>query len=159
IQGLVLYDKSSRMVLCNQRYIDMYSLSPDVVKPGCLFRELIQHRKDTGSFNGDVDEYCASVQSSVSQGKISLKIMESDDGRAFQVLNKPLATGGWVATIEDITEQRWLERERDRTQTFLREIIDHIPSQITVKDVHERRYLLVNRVAEQQFGVSREKII
>src|SRR5262249_33898833 len=70
-----------------------------------------------------------------------------------------LATGGWVATIEDISEQRKLARERDRNQAFLREIIDHIPSQITVKDVHDRRYLLVNRVAEQQFGVSRNEIV
>ena len=54
---------------------------------------------------------------------------------------------------------RALEQERDRNYTFLREIIDHIPSQITVKDAHDRRYLLVNRVAEEQFGVSREAIV
>ena len=158
-QGLVLYDSSARMVICNQRYIDMYSLSTEVVKPGCAFRELIQHRKDTGSFNGDVDDYCASVLAGIAAGRISLKLMESDDGRAFQVVNRPLSTGGWVATIEDITEQRKLAQERDRNHAFLREIIDHIPSQITVKDVHDRRYLLVNRVAEQQFGVSRDEIV
>jgi diguanylate cyclase (GGDEF)-like protein/PAS domain S-box-containing protein len=158
-QGLVLYDSAARMVICNQRYIDMYALSTEVVKPGCAFRDLIQHRKDTGSFNGDVDEYCVSVLSSIADGKIILKVMESDDGRAYHVVNKPLPAGGWVATIEDITEQRELARERDRNQAFLREIIDHIPSQITVKDVHDRRYLLVNRVAEQQFGLSRDQIV
>ena len=34
-QGLVLYDASARVVTCNQRYLDMYNLSKDVVKPGC----------------------------------------------------------------------------------------------------------------------------
>jgi len=33
-QGLVLYDASARVVVCNQRYIDMYGLSKDIVKPG-----------------------------------------------------------------------------------------------------------------------------
>ena len=74
-------------------------------------------------------------------------------------VSKPLAHGGWVATMEDITERRRLEQERDRNYAFLSQIIDHIPSQITVKDVHDRRYLLVNRVAETQFGMSREVIV
>lgn len=49
-QGTVLYDASARVVVCNQRYIDMYRLSPAVVKPGCHFRDIIRHRKATGSF-------------------------------------------------------------------------------------------------------------
>jgi PAS domain-containing protein len=51
-QGLVLYDASARVVLCNQRYIDMYGLSTDVVKPGTDFRDIIRHRKDTGHSRG-----------------------------------------------------------------------------------------------------------
>jgi transcriptional regulator with PAS, ATPase and Fis domain len=46
IQGLVMYDASARIVTFNRRYIDMYSLSPEIVKPGCHFFDLIQHRKD-----------------------------------------------------------------------------------------------------------------
>ncbi len=56
-QGLVLYDASARVVLCNQRYIDMYRLSTEVAKPGCHFRDLIRHRKETGSFGGDVTNF------------------------------------------------------------------------------------------------------
>jgi PAS domain-containing protein len=85
--------------------------------------------------------------------------MESTDGRSFEIVNKPLAQGGWVATIEDITERRDVEQERDRNYRFLRQIIDHIPTQITVKDVRDRRYVLVNRVAETQFGRSRDDIV
>ena len=47
-QGLLLYDSSQRLVVCNQRYICMYGLSPDVVKPGLAFRDLVAHRKATG---------------------------------------------------------------------------------------------------------------
>ena len=34
-QGLVLYDASARIIICNQPYLDMFGLSPDVAKPGC----------------------------------------------------------------------------------------------------------------------------
>src|SRR6202030_4844339 len=127
-------------------------------RPGCHFYDLIQHRKDTGSYDGDVHEFCSNIMRNVAQGKVSSTVMESGDGRAFMIVNKPLAQGGWVATIEDITARLTLEQERDRNHTFLREIIDHIPSQITVKDALNRRYVLVNSVAEEQFGLSRDEI-
>jgi len=158
-QGLVLYDASARVVTTNQRYLDLHSLTTDLVKPGLHFRGLIQLRKDTGTFNGDVDEFCSSVMHEVARGRVHHRLLECDDGRAFLIVNKPLTQGGWVATIEDITERRNLEQERDRNQTFLREIIDHIPSQITVKDARTRQYLLVNSVAEFQFGMARDVIV
>jgi diguanylate cyclase (GGDEF)-like protein/PAS domain S-box-containing protein len=158
-QGLVLYDASARIVICNQRYIDMYRLSTDVVKPGCHFYDLIRHRKETGSFGGDIDEFCSNVLRNVEQGKVTHSVLKAADGRSVQIVNQPLAQGGWVATIEDITERRSLEQERDRNYTFLRQIIDHIPSQITVKDARDRRYLLVNRVAEVQFGLPNDAIV
>ncbi|HWL20025.1 MAG TPA: EAL domain-containing protein [Bradyrhizobium sp.] len=158
-QGLVLYDASARVVTTNQRYLDLHSLSTDLVKPGLPFRALIQLRKDTGTFDGDVDEFCSSVMHEVARGRVHHRLLESEDGRAFLIVNKPLTQGGWVATIEDITERRNLEQERDRSYAFLREIIDHIPSQITVKDARDRRYVLSNKVAEAQFALSREEII
>jgi diguanylate cyclase (GGDEF)-like protein/PAS domain S-box-containing protein len=158
-QGLVQYDKSAHLVLCNQRYIDMCGVSTDVVKPGCHFIEVIRHRQQIGSFDGNVEEFCSRVMQNLAQGKETRGVMESPDGRSFQVVNKPLAQGGWVATIEDITERRNLERERDRNHAFLSQIIDHIPTQITAKDVRDGRYVLANRVAEAQFGMSREEIV
>jgi PAS domain S-box-containing protein len=159
IQGLVLYDASGQVLTFNQRYIDMFKLSTNVVKPGAHLRELMQHRKDTGSFDGDVNEFCSGIMGNIAQGKLDHATMQCADGRSFLAISKPLARGGWVATMEDITERRNLEQERDRNYAFLREIIDHIPSQITVKDMLDRRYVLVNRVAETQFGVARDIII
>ena len=60
-QGLLLFDPAQRLVVCNQRYIEMYGLSKDVVVPGSSFRDIIAHRKATGSFAGDDAEYCAGV--------------------------------------------------------------------------------------------------
>ena len=157
-QGLVLYDASARIILCNQRYIDMYGLSTDIVKPGCHFHDLIRHRQETGSYDGDVDEFCSAIMRSIAQGKVTHMTMESA-GRSYLIVNKPLAQGGWVATIEDITERRNLEQERDRNYAFLRQIIDHIPTQITVKDLRDGRYVLANRVAEIQFGLPCEEIV
>jgi diguanylate cyclase (GGDEF)-like protein/PAS domain S-box-containing protein len=105
-QGLVLFDSSERLVLRNQRYIEMYGLSPDLVQPGRNFQDLILHRKNTGSFEGDIDEYRSSVLSSLAHGKTTRTFAHSPDGRSIQIVNQPLPDGGWLATHEDVTEQR-----------------------------------------------------
>jgi diguanylate cyclase (GGDEF)-like protein len=107
-QGLLLFDSSQRLVICNHRYIEMYGLSAHVVKPGVTFREVIAHRKATGTFLGDVDLYCSRVLRDI--GLRQAMTIETPDGRSIQVVNEPLADGGWVATHEDITERTRAEQ-------------------------------------------------
>ncbi|MDU3131664.1 MAG: PAS-domain containing protein, partial [Bradyrhizobium sp.] len=107
-QGLLMFDASERLVISNQRYIEMYGLSADVVKPGCTFRELIAHRKATGSFIGDEAEYVATILRDIGRKKSHL--IETPDGRSIEIVNEPLADGGWLATHEDITERRKAEQ-------------------------------------------------
>ncbi len=108
-QGLLMFDASERLVVCNQRYIDMYALSPDVVKPGAGFRDIIRHRKATGSFVGSEEAYIDSVLREIGRRKVN--IIEIPDGRSVQIINEPLADGGWLATHEDITERRRAEQQ------------------------------------------------
>ena len=106
-QGLLLFDSSQRLIICNQRYLDMYGLSADIIKPGCSFRDVVAHRKATGSFTADVDQYVDRVLRDI--GQRNAMVITTPDGRAVQVVNEPLADGGWVATHEDITERRRAE--------------------------------------------------
>src|SRR6266571_3503222 len=53
-QGVVMFDAAERLVVCNDRYIEMYGLSRDVVKPGCTFLEVINNRKTSSVPHIDV---------------------------------------------------------------------------------------------------------
>jgi diguanylate cyclase (GGDEF)-like protein/PAS domain S-box-containing protein len=108
-QGLIVYDNTAHVTVCNDRYIEMFGLSADVVKPGCTMQDLIYHRKETGSFDGDVEEFCAAIIHDVALGKVTHQITEAPGGRAIQIINQPLQAGGWVATIEDVTERKQAE--------------------------------------------------
>jgi len=108
-QGLLLFDSSERLVVCNRRYIEMYGLSPDVVKPGLAFRDLLAHRRDTGTFVGDVEAYRLAQLGGLAQGRAIQTSVETADGRSIQIVNQPLADGGWVSTHEDITERKQSE--------------------------------------------------
>ncbi len=105
-QGLLMFDAEGKMILCNRRYIEMYGLSSDVVKPGCSLRELIVHRQENGLFPGDVDQYCQQLIQGIAEGKTLTRIFELRDGRTVHGENRPMRGGGWVATHEDVTERR-----------------------------------------------------
>jgi diguanylate cyclase (GGDEF)-like protein len=109
-QGLLLYDSSERLVVCNQRYISMYGLSPDVVKPGLNFRDLLLYRKRIGSFKGDVEDFISTVQRNVALGKTTRNSFETGEGRLIQIVNQPLKDG-WLATHDDITERTRAEEQ------------------------------------------------
>ena len=111
-QGLNMFDAQGRITLLNQRYLDMYGLSPDIVKPGCTLQQLIQHRVDTGLLSGDVDAYCKRIMDGIGRGESTPHYVQASDGRIVLAKNEPLPDGGWVSTHEDVTEQRRAEEER-----------------------------------------------
>jgi len=111
-QGLCTFDAQARIVLVNRRYIAMYKLSPRIVRPGCSLHDLIQHRKDTGIFSGDVDSYCKNIRDGMTSGRNINVYVQASDGRIVLAKNVPLPGGGWVSTHEDVTEQRKAEEER-----------------------------------------------
>ena len=102
LQGILLFDSNKRVVICNRRYIEMYGLSPDVVKPGLPFDRLIAHRKERGSFSGDVDKYCNDLYAALALGETVGLVVDLPNGRSIHILNQPMAGGGWVATHETL---------------------------------------------------------
>ena len=110
-QGLLLFDSAERLIVCNQRYMTMYGLSADVVKPGITLRDLVAYRKQMGAFKGDIDDYCNALSRSMAEGTTSQQETETPDGRTILIVNKPVAGGGWVATHEDITARRRAEKQ------------------------------------------------
>jgi PAS domain S-box-containing protein len=111
-QGVVLFDANERVLVCNDRYVEMYGLSSKVVKAGCTLLDLITNRITTGSLNIDPEKYRAEILSAVRQGQSMNRIVETPDGRSVLVVNRPIKGGQyWIGTHDDITERIHAERK------------------------------------------------
>lgn len=109
-QGLATFDATGTMVICNRRYLKMYDLSAEVVKPGCTLQGILANRATAGNFRAeDIEQYAHEIISAAAAGERTSKTIELQDGRIICVVNEPTADGGWVATHEDITEQKKAE--------------------------------------------------
>ncbi|MGB9118806.1 bifunctional diguanylate cyclase/phosphodiesterase [Bradyrhizobium sp.] len=140
-QGLVLFDSENRLVVCNQSYTAMYGLSPDVVKRGLSLGELLQHHKDTGSLQADVDEHCALVLDRVASEKV--QIASVGDGRWVQITHQKAVNGGWVATHEDITERRKAEEKIAHLAHF--DTLTDLPNRVLFREQLELELKRIRR--------------
>jgi methyl-accepting chemotaxis protein len=111
-QGVVMFDSNERLVVCNDRFIEMYGLARDVVRPGCTLLDVISNRKTSGSLAIDPEQYRAEILATIRQGKTMSRVVETPDKRAISVVNRPIAGGNfWVGTHDDITERMQAERQ------------------------------------------------
>jgi diguanylate cyclase (GGDEF)-like protein len=108
-QGVLLFDSDLKLVICNQRYIEMYGLSWDSVKSGCTLRDLLNSRIQVGTFSGDPVDYVARLEECIVEGKVFNNTTKLADGRIISLVSKPIFGGGWLATHEDITERQCAE--------------------------------------------------
>jgi diguanylate cyclase (GGDEF)-like protein/PAS domain S-box-containing protein len=149
--GLMMFDQESRVIMCNQRYIDLYRLPADAIKAGMSLRDVVDTRIAHGRFAGDPERYCADVLGMVAHGKAFKRTTEVQD-RIISVANEPLPRGGWVATHQDITE----EKQRESSFRFL---FDNNPIPMWVWEHATLRFLAVNNAALAQYGHDREHFL
>jgi diguanylate cyclase (GGDEF)-like protein/PAS domain S-box-containing protein len=108
-QGLLMFGSDGRLIACNERYIRMYGLSPDVVKPGRTLLELLVHRRQGGTFDFDPKEYEAKIRAAARSGQKQSVTSTLLDGRIIEMVTQPMPDGGWVATHDDVTDRRRAE--------------------------------------------------
>jgi diguanylate cyclase (GGDEF)-like protein/PAS domain S-box-containing protein len=142
-QGFLMFDGTGRISVCNRRYIEMYGLSPEVVKPGCTLRELISHRKATGLFTGDVEQYCVELETALAGGETVRWVVETADGRSMNIVNRPIAGGGWVVTHEDITDR--VRAEKHMAHMALHDSLTDLPNRALFRQRLDRALATVRR--------------
>jgi diguanylate cyclase (GGDEF)-like protein len=142
-QGVLLFDAEARLVFCNERYIEMYGLAGEVVRPGLSLLELLNYRIKARSFADDPADYVAKLQENIAGGETYANVMTGQDGRIFSVVSKPLADGGWLATHEDITER---QRAEERIAHMARhDSLTDLPNRVLLRERLEHELKRVKR--------------
>jgi PAS domain S-box-containing protein len=102
-QGLCMFAADGTVVLFNERYTKLLGWSAASLH-GRNLLDLIKHRKASGAFAGDPEEFVASVIADAREGKSNTRLIKSSLGRTLRVIQQSMRGGGWVSTVEDITE-------------------------------------------------------
>ncbi len=108
--GLCMYSPDERLIVCNDKYIQLYSLDRTIVQPGTKYRDILEHSFKCGNEPGQfLDEYYNRRIQENKAVTISRSMLE--DGRVIEISNRPMPNGGWVSAHEDITDRAQAERQ------------------------------------------------
>jgi diguanylate cyclase (GGDEF)-like protein len=110
-QGLCFFDGAQRLIVSNRQYCEIYSLSPDDVRPGMLLKDIVDLRfKARTGPKMSGEDYLRWRNSPVITDKESDSIVELASGHVVRICHRPMPDGGWVATHEDITQRHRTEQ-------------------------------------------------
>lgn len=146
-QGLCMFGPDKRLLVCNELFLEMYEMSPDMAQPGTQFRSILEHRIKSGMFAGDDPEaYIQERLSAVEEGEASTKIQDMPNGRTIAISHKPMEGGGWVATHQDITELQRIEAQVAHLAHH--DALTDLPNRTTLRTKIEEAMARVNRGEE-----------
>ena len=106
-QGLAMFDARGNLIACNQRYGEIYSLPPKLMRPGVSKKQLFAHQGAAKALSAPREEPDGSV----------IVVGELPDGRVILQRTKKLADNGWVSTHEDITARHRAEEKIEEMAT------------------------------------------
>ena len=144
-QGLAMYTAAGRLLLFNKRFVQMYGLAPDVLRVGSSVADVLEQRLRAGNFRGDPKARMAELVAKMQEGNILQETREVAGGRLYSITNWPAASGGWVSTHDDVTEQRHEQEQQARlaAQEHRRVTID-----LAITDFRCRAEEILKRVSD-----------
>ena len=109
-QGLSMFDRNQRLVVCNRRYIEIYNFNSELVKPGTPIRDIIEARAALG-IRCTSENYVADRLEKVSSEQSFSFTDVLGDGQVISIDHQRMPNAGWVALHQDITSQKRAEAE------------------------------------------------
>ena len=101
-----LFDADDNMVLCNQRYRDLYPLMGELMQPGARFEDIVRAGAERGQYAdaiGRVEEFVAERLATHRQAS-STVTRRLGDGRTLRIGERRMADGHIVGYHVDITD-------------------------------------------------------
>ena len=171
--ALAYMDADLKMVICNDRYREMYDFPEELVRPRSYIPDIFRYLAENEQYgSGDIDAMVAERIESVRNPGNKVFEGRTPDGHIHEVRRRRVEGGGTVTVITDVTEQRRAEDEQRRAENeqrraeneqrqakgLFKTVVDQLPAAICLKDA-EGRYTLANSVFCKWFVKPGEDII
>ena len=157
-QGLCLYDAQNRLEVFNRRFLEIFKLPPDQIKPGTSYKDVLAISIGVHNHTGkNVDQLLAEQAEFLRERTAKPHLYELNNGRVVACLYCPTADGRWVATYEDVTERR--QAEAKIIHMARHDALTNLPNRILFQDKMEKALGRGDRIAAMFLDLVRFKSV
>ena len=108
--GVRVFDKDLRLVVCNRRSLDMFGFPHELGETGTPYERYMHLTLERGDYGDCTPEQLKAKLSRVEAGVSSIAEHQLPDGRVIQKMRNPMPDGGFVSTYLDITDRKRAEQ-------------------------------------------------
>jgi signal transduction histidine kinase/DNA-binding response OmpR family regulator len=130
--GFVLYGADDRLVICNERYRQIYAESADLLKPGARFEDVIREGARRGQYAqaaGRVEEWVAErMRAHLSSNSVIEQRL--GDGRWLRISERRTPDGGIVGFRIDISELKEAQERAEAASRAKSEFVANMSHEI-----------------------------
>lgn len=160
-EGFALYDKDDRLVICNEKYREIYAHSAPAMAPGATFREILEYGLDRNEYDlgglsrkewlgRRMDRHLAANGEVIEQAL--------GDGSWLQIAERMTQSGGRVGIRADITDLKAAQSLAEEALHDLSNLADNLSCSITEYDL-EGNCIFLNETSATWFGGKKEELI
>jgi diguanylate cyclase (GGDEF)-like protein/PAS domain S-box-containing protein len=143
-QGLCMFDAEQTLIICNNRWLELFGLPSTLGRPGTTFRAILEARFAKGHYQGrTIDDIIAERAVMRRDGKSKTFEQHLANGRIIQTYQQPMPDGGWVSTFEDITERRRAEAQIAHMSRH--DALTDLPNRVLFREHMEQNLARVRR--------------
>jgi diguanylate cyclase (GGDEF)-like protein len=109
-QGLLMIDRNQRLIVYNMRFLALFRIDPSSFSAGLLTNDIFAKMTAADGMPSDMLESLYLKQRGLADARQSgTFVVSGEPGLSIAISQRPIADGGWVATYEDVSEQRRAE--------------------------------------------------
>jgi signal transduction histidine kinase len=111
-QGLAMFDVDHCLIICNQRFLDLYGLPAELGEPGTPLRRILAASARLQGLGEKATRRLIEERTRIAAATEGARWRDLlANGRVIDIFHQPLAAGGSIATYEDVTESYHAEAE------------------------------------------------
>ncbi len=134
--GLCMFGADGRLAVMNHRFSEMMRLSEDLVHRGASAPDIVAACIGAGTISSVSGKLIVSEVDSLQAGYITTADPDSANDRALSWTFQPMAGGGTVVLVEDITERRNAEARISHLARY--DELTALPNRVNFRDEMER---------------------
>jgi class 3 adenylate cyclase/PAS domain-containing protein len=147
--ALVYTDEELNIVVCNDRFIEMYRVPRELLRPGRPYPDFLRYLAEHGYYgDGDVDALVAERAESLRNPANKTFEDQTPDGRVYRIGRRRVAAGGTVTVMTDISELKLAEHAVAKKEAQLRVAMDNMPGALVHTDEDLNLVVCNRRFAE-----------
>lgn len=148
--GITLFDTELRLVMCNQRFLDLLEYPADFSTPGTPFEQFVRWNVEHGEYGpGDVDKMVAERMALARNFTAHRLQRRRPNGRVLEIIGTPIPGVGFVTSYSDITELR-------RVQDQLRDLANTLEARVDERTVALTKYIAEREATERELLHAKE---